>query len=333
MQPTKKTGPKPREPQMRRCSFTWFNYKPEDIEHIKALPASSIDYLVIGFEVCPTTQAPHLQGYAEFSSSLARTTIQSRLAKGAPIHIEATKKARIANITYCKKEETGDPAAILLHGKKWIEISHKEKKQGIREAYAVVASMTREDNASLTAIAAEFPEEALKHASGIKSLIEDAKMIKMKEDFKNTIRGEPRGWQLDFIENVIKQPVDDRIVWWIWESTGNIGKTWLAKYLMAYHEAIVISNGATRDIALAYNGEPILVFDLKRTSVEMVNYQVLESIKDGLVFSPKYNSHVKAFASPHVVCMANWPPEFGALSKDRWRIIDLNGPFAKQEVA
>jgi hypothetical protein len=67
----------------------------------------------------------------------------------------------------------------------------------------------------------------------------------------------------------------------------------------------------------------ILVVDVSRSSSEFLNYQFLEDVKDGRVFSPKYESYTKRFKSPHVVVMMNSDPDMTKLSEDRFRIIKL----------
>jgi len=116
----------------------------------------------------------------------------------------------------------------------------------------------------------------------------------------------------------IKFPPDDRKVIWYYDEIGNNGKTWLSKYLLAKGDAAYFTNGKTTDISHAYNGERIVIFDFSRTLDGKVNYGAIESVKNGVLFSPKYNSTTKVFSCPWVICMANFKPNFAALSRDRW---------------
>ena len=52
----------------------------------------------------------------------------------------------------------------------------------------------------------------------------------------------------------------------------------------------------------------------------------MESIKNGRVFSAKYESKMKVFDPPHVICFANFEPKREAMSADRWAIVDLEAP-------
>lgn len=53
-------------------------------------------------------------------------------------------------------------------------------------------------------------------------------------------------------------------------------------------------------------------------------YSFIESVKDGMVFSPKYESRMKYLGKVHVVVMMNEEPNKKLLSNDRYYVIDLN---------
>ena len=49
-----------------------------------------------------------------------------------------------------------------------------------------------------------------------------------------------------------------------------------------------------------------------------MNYEVLESIKNGVLFSSKYDFKVKEFQVPHFIVLANFAPDESKLFYDRW---------------
>ena len=55
-----------------------------------------------------------------------------------------------------------------------------------------------------------------------------------------------------------------------------------------------------------------------------IQYDFLEELKNGMIFSSKYNSKEKEFEQPHVVVLMNEMPDPNALSKDRYSVIELN---------
>lgn len=135
---------------------------------------------------------------------------------------------------------------------------------------------------------------------------------------------EPRGWQLQVMD-IIKEKPDERTIYWFWEPVGNVGKSALCKYLVVKHNAIMVSGKGTdvaHGIAKAKHKKIILI-DVPRTVIDYVPYGTIENIKNGLVFSGKYDSEQLVFNSPHVICFANSEPKIAAMSLDRWKIIKL----------
>lgn len=131
-----------------------------------------------------------------------------------------------------------------------------------------------------------------------------------------------RSWQQDLMLK-LSGPPDPRKILWYYETEGNVGKSFMATYLSRNHGALVISNGKTSDIAHVYDSHPIVVWDLSRSSLEYINYGPMEDIKNGRIFSPKYDSCVKYFPVPHVVVFANFQCPSGKFSVDRLEELDL----------
>jgi len=132
-------------------------------------------------------------------------------------------------------------------------------------------------------------------------------------------------WQQKVIEMINKPCEDDREIHWFYDSKGAKGKTALCKYLYTWHSATVVNNGAFADLAYVLPEDPkIVCFALPRTLESRVNYSAIEAIKDGMIFSGKYESRTKVFNSPHILVFANFLPNFSSLSLDRWRVHDLN---------
>lgn len=62
-----------------------------------------------------------------------------------------------------------------------------------------------------------------------------------------------RPWQ-QVVHNALQHRPDPRKIPWIWDITGNRGKSNLATYLAVTQGAFVTSNGKSADIKYAYNG-------------------------------------------------------------------------------
>jgi len=65
------------------------------------------------------------------------------------------------------------------------------------------------------------------------------------------------------------------------------------------------------------------VFDIPRTNIDYLNYEAIESIKNGCFFSGKYECTQVIMNCPHVIIFANSPPLEHKLSIDRWHIINI----------
>lgn len=140
---------------------------------------------------------------------------------------------------------------------------------------------------------------------------------------------DPRPWQREVLTLVSAVP-DDRTIWWVWDRLGGAGKTKLQKHLALKGECIVVS-GKAADIKYAIASRvkerkpiKIVFFNFARSQEEFISYEAIEQVKDGLFFSSKYESDMCIYDSPHVICMANFPPKLNKLSEDRWNIREIN---------
>nr|QKV51307.1 putative replication associated protein [Crucivirus sp.] len=316
-------------PKARCWTFTWNNYTDDQVNYLMDIPKERCDYLIFGFEISPTDNTPHLQGYIEFSCPLAKTTVKSRLdpikKSKSTVHVEMAVKGKEANRLYCMKEDSADPDKTAKYGSKYIEIVHKFKKQGDRTDWHNMHDFLKE-TPNFGKFAAEFPEAAIKYHGGIDRLIQSIEETQQAESFSAQFdETELRNWQQKLLDELKGKPNDRHIIW-IYDTVGGMGKSWMTDYLVSKHDAEFFENASTKDIACAWKGKPIAVFDFSRTTEERINYGVLESIKNGRIFSAKYNSTAKLFAKPHVVCFANWLPRMSAMSQDRWsiRCLDRN---------
>uniref|UniRef100_UPI00404898B3 hypothetical protein n=1 Tax=Polynucleobacter sp. TaxID=2029855 RepID=UPI00404898B3 len=135
-------------------------------------------------------------------------------------------------------------------------------------------------------------------------------------------------WQKKIEELCLTEP-DDRTINWYWEDTGNVGKSAFCKYMVVKYKALYCCGGKLSDIInLVFNCNmdetSVVIFDIPRATQGKVSYSALESIKNGLVCNTKYETGVKVFNAPHIICFANFPPEEPEkLSDDRWVIEEL----------
>lgn len=134
-------------------------------------------------------------------------------------------------------------------------------------------------------------------------------------------------WQKELLLELRGVP-DMRTIVWYCDAIGGCGKTAFARWLIQNQaNTMFISTGAAKDICYQVIKAQIppetVVFNLPRSAEAGMSYSALESIKDGICFSGKYEGGCKIFPPPHVVVFANFIPDLSKLSMDRWKIREL----------
>jgi len=141
---------------------------------------------------------------------------------------------------------------------------------------------------------------------------------------------EPKGWMIEVLSILSKKP-DYRTIHWYWDEHGNTGKSAFTKYLCHTLDALCVSgkSGDCKYAVIKYHEDKkryprIIIFDVPRTNLDYINYEAIESIKNGCFFSGKYESGQVIMNCPHVLIFANMRPNTNKLSKDRWNIVDID---------
>lgn len=289
----------------RSVTFTINNYTEDEYNNVHDYIQDK-KYAIVGKEV-GEDKTPHLQGYINFGKKVAFQKISEALPRA---HIECAKGSAIQNQKYCSKdndfEEFGD---IPQQGKRCDLVQcRKRKMEGANEATLIE----------------EFGGTWLRYKSHICESIITERSDDIKKDMLSDYEGVKwKDWQENILRQIILEEPDSRKIHWYVDTVGGTGKTYLAKYLVVRDKAIRFENGKSADIKHAYNGEKVVIFDYSRSSEHKINYQVLEDIKNGIMFSPKYGSQMKIFDIPFVYVMANFPPDKSTLSQDRWDIHNI----------
>lgn len=140
-------------------------------------------------------------------------------------------------------------------------------------------------------------------------------------------------WQ----RQVLKLENTERTIHWFWEATGDVGKSFLCKYMVLTRN-IILCEGKKADIFNQVNSmllkekiPEVVVCDIPRQSIDYINYGVLESLKNGCLYSGKYEGGVCCFPSPLIICFANEAPDTSKMSKDRWNVVHI-GPEPELEI-
>lgn len=293
--------------RVRNFCITDNNYGDQDIEIFKSI--SCIKYGVLGKEVGEKNGTPHLQGYVQLKEGKTLKAFQTILKNaGLRVSIIIAKANWQKNHKYCSKDnnyvEWGIP-----------------KKQGARNDIHNMYDAIKEGKSNYY-LQENYTVAYSKYYKACDRIRQNLLQQKNKEHLFKTYQGAKlRDWQKDVSEKLEQQ--DDRKITWVCDPIGNKGKTWYAKHLVSNKKAFYVRGGKTADIAYAYNYEPVVVFDFTKSQEEFVNYSTIECFKDGMIFSPKYNSITKIFPSCKVICFSNFEPSFKELSRDRWDYVQI----------
>ena len=149
-------------------------------------------------------------------------------------------------------------------------------------------------------------------------------------------------WQKDMID-IANRPFDKktaRLVWYLYDLSGGIGKSSFTKWLVCKEtslNAYKLPAGGAKQLAgcicqriNVYKKVPkLVIYDKTRTTDSDLNenaiWHVIEDIKVGLVSNPMHGKgEVATMLPPSVFVFANTEPIGKYLSFDRWAIIGVN---------
>jgi len=308
--------------------FTVNNYTEEQVLKIKGMIGKcNVFYVCFGREVAPETGTPHLQGYLQIRAARVQYD-RLKAAMGGNGHFTGAKGSDQQNYDYCSKDgdfwEAGDRAECAGQSKgKRSDLDEVKSAIAEGQSYEEIC----ETHFSTAAKYGRFIQErvnAQQEKTGRASLLSDYEDVSWKQ------------WQQDVLD-VIDGTPDRRQILWVWDQTGNVGKSYLAKYLALFHNALVIENGKKVDMAYIFAKmsptPPVVVFDLSRTVAPTEGkdylagtYSLCENLKNGMLTTTKYDSRVMTFPVPHVIVFANFTPDFTKWSRDRYNILQIDGP-------
>ena len=281
------------------------------------IDTTNIHYYIFGKERAPNTGRLHLQGYVEFKTKVSFRAIKQAIGDNT-IHIEQRRGTQQQAIDYCKKEdddpfEFGEPK---VNGR-----PKGYKTEQINDELKQVVEMINDGDS---------PEDILKKEHALhyryKTFIEDMVQVNESDKQKDALQEWAESIVLNDRQRELCEAVEqqnDRGVTWIKDEVGGTGKTVWSKWMIIMKGAIRFTNAKTADLAYAYNGESVVIFDFSRTVSGRVNYGAIEDLKNGMIFSGKYKSKAKIYPQgPKVVCLANFAPDLSAMFQYRWDVRD-----------
>lgn len=142
-------------------------------------------------------------------------------------------------------------------------------------------------------------------------------------------------WQQSIVNDMKEEKEDSRHVNVVISLAGNIGGSWLAKYLWYNRIATIIPpNGEAKTVmswALKYPGSAYYVDIPRATSYKVLCklWLAIEMLKDGKAIEERYTPQEDYRDCPVVWVKMNTLPDKKALSADRWKFWQIN---EKQEL-
>ena len=276
------------------------------------------NYLIFGEELCPTTLRPHFQCYFVFKQSKRLSALRKLLPTCKWIPADGTAED---NKAYCSKEshlphgrvvELGDISTICGWSHSGGVNSGRADLAHFKAAVQAGCINLRELRELHTAVFAKYPRF-------VREYIQDYQPAHPLpvHDFN--------AWQQELQALLVLDPCDRKVIFVV-DRKGNSGKTWFAKYYLQLNptDTQVLKFAKHADMAYALETHiRVLFLNCSRQQVEYMNFDFLESVKDGMVFSTKYESVVKTLDKVHVVVLMNEMPDMSKLSDDRYHIIKI----------
>nr|DAV46089.1 MAG TPA: Putative viral replication protein [Cressdnaviricota sp.] len=294
----------------KRWCFTLNNYLESDFSRICSWASSSCVFAVIARER-GDSGTPHLQGYLEFSAKRALPFLKSGVSNRA--HFEVARGSAAENVTYCSKQDPdpfqcGEPRAC----------STAAARSSLRERCDEAIQLARDGKLC------DVPSDLLlRHFKVLQTLSREAEWSRSRLSV-SCPEIVLRPWQIKLLDTLHGTP-DSRSILFIEDTLGGGGKTTFTRFLQCKFPDDLQTLHPAKGTDLAFILRPcrIYVLDIPRSSNAFVSWGTIEAIKNGHVFSSKYECQEKIFPIPHVVVMCNSLPSDECLSADRFDVVKI----------
>lgn len=144
-------------------------------------------------------------------------------------------------------------------------------------------------------------------------------------DIRRCRFGKLRSNQQRILELLDRQSDRQVLVWF--DSTGNIGKSFLTRWLVERGRAFYVpptvdnSKQIIQWVCSGYQGQPYVVIDIPRSAKwNQSLYTAIEAIKDGVIYDTRYSAKLRDIWGVKILVLTNSMPKLDALSEDRWVI-------------
>lgn len=257
-------------------------------------------YFTCQLEMCPDTQRPHLQCYAEFTQPVRFAGIQAWA--GVKCHCEKRKGTQKEAIDYCHKEDSQ-----VIPPFQWG--TRAKQATGGAASTGVIKWIKEHDDATFDDFVEAHESEFIRYANNMERLWN--RFRKKTKLFKHDALWEHQEALIKLMEEQ-----DDRDIAWCYDPDGGSGKTDLQRYLIDRGDVCWCSSGGYKDTFHMFSKDPkpYVVCNITREEGQDPSklkhlYGILEAFKDGMAFSGKYDSSSLGFEKCKVLVLANTVPD------------------------
>ena len=295
--------------QGTRWCFTHNNWDAPDYQRYTDFFESFCHYGIAGREV-GESGTRHLQGFFILKQNRTFHWLREHLPQ---CHLERARGTSAQASSYCKKDGDFDEVGEIP--------SSSGKRSDLTEFIQWGDQFIAEHRRAPTEreIAQAHPTHFIKHPRL-------ALALQLRAPPPVLRRGELREWQRE-LQLELEETPDDRSIKFIVDAEGGKGKTWFQQFMLSERsDSQLLTIGKRDDLAHAVDeSKSLFLFNVPRDQVEFLRYEILEQLKDRMVFSPKYQSRLKILHStPHVVVFMNEPPDMTKMSEDRYDVVNLS---------
>ena len=286
----------------------------------------------------------HFQGMIIFEKRLYASQVAALLKKqlgqlnfawGSLTSQKDVQRMRI----YIEKDDTTDPEYSFSENEAMPSIYGANKQQEVKgktvdSALRLMDSAEDMDHAMQTYIESGGSTACWLEAKARRNMLKLAAVrIEQKAKAKKV---QLMTWQIH-LKEILEGTPSQRSIYVVLDTEGNCGKTFFMKWYKTLNTetTVNLSNGKTGDLSYIVSQKPecrVIFYNLVRTVHGIINYQAMESFKDGEFCSTKYQGSENTMECPHLVVFTNEPLNWEACSMDRWEIIEIgkDGQFNQQ---
>jgi hypothetical protein len=321
-------------PSPRSAGFlvTVNNYTPDEVTKFNGLLGrvnnrTRVTFITYQFEV-GENGTPHIQAYIQLSLQMQAGTfadwLESKL--GRRPHVESQRGSSEQCVDYCSKEDTRAPNTVPVVLGEYRPLAGSSSRQGQRTDLLEVQRDIHEGMELQPLIDKHF-EAFAKYDRFLRQYFTDFHQRSAVQTLTSAMSGTSlRTWQTELLSLVNASPQPRKIHWW-WEARGNVGKSFMARYLALTCNSVTCQMMKKADLLhMLTKTLPMkrcVVFDLTRSCEDgavSVVYEVLEMLSNGYICSGKYDSQNMWIQPLHLIVFANFEPDRNAMSEDRWDV-------------